>query len=100
MPTLEQLQTLIRNNPSSNQVLTNVAEPPIVNSFDARFKDVVSFIDLIPTPGKESYSCKLKKGDNVIYWKSAENDVGVEVIGIVWDENGHSKTFCGTILPP
>ncbi len=87
-------------NLSPNQVLANVAEQPIVNSFDERFKDVISFINATPTPGKESCLCKLRKGDNVIYWKSAENAVGVEVIGVVWHENGHSEIFCGTILPP
>lgn len=100
MPTLEQLQRLFRNGISPDEVLTHVPDKPMANSFEERFRHVVGSINLIPTPGRERCFRKLQKGDNVIYWKAAENDVGVEVVGMVWDEQGDSQIFCGTILPP
>jgi len=100
MPTVEQLQGLLRNHISPNEVLANVREKPIVNSFEGRFKHVVGSVNLIPTPGKEPCFRQLQKGDNVIYWKVAENDVGVDIVGIVWDEKGNAEIFCGTMLPP
>jgi len=100
MATIDQLQRLLRNKIPPDEVLANVRDKPIVNSFDERFKHAVGSINLIPTPGKESCFRTLKNGDNVIYWKSAENDVGVEIVGVVWDEKGRSQVFCGTILPP
>lgn len=97
---MEQLQRLLRNTISPDEVLVNIRDKPIVNSFERRFKHVVGSVNLIPTPGKERCFRQFKKGDHVIYWKSAENDVGVEIVGIVWDEKGNTEIFCGTILPP
>lgn len=100
MPTVEQLQGLLRNRISPTEVLANVRDKPIVNTFERRFKYVVGSINVMPTPGKERWFRTLQKGDNVIYWKAAENDVGVEILGIVWDGKNNSQIFCGTILPP
>lgn len=100
MPTIEQLQKLLRTTISPDEVLASVYDQPIVNSFEKRFKHVAASINVIPTTGKESCFRKLTKRDNVIYWKATENDVGVEIIGVAWDEKGNPAVFCGTILPP
>ena len=100
MATLEQLQRIFRSRISPDEVLATVPDKPMVNSFERRFRHVAGSINVIPTPGREPCFRQLQKGDNVIYWKAAENDVGVEVIGVAWDEQGNSQIFCGTILPP
>lgn len=100
MPTIEELQNLVKDKLSPGELLAKVAEPPLVNSFEEKFKDIAGFIDLTPTPGRESRFHVLKKSDRVIYWKQTENEVGVEIAGVVWDEKGETKAFCGTILPP
>ncbi len=100
MPTVEQLQRLLRNRIAPDEVLASIGDKPIVNSFERRFKHVVDSVNLIPMSGKERWFRQFKKGDHVIYWKSSESNVGVDVIGVVWDEKGNSQVFCGTILPP
>lgn len=100
MPTIEELQNLLKDEVSPDAVLAGVTEKPLVNGFEEKFKHVAAFINLVPSPGRENCFRALRKDDRVIYWKTAENEVGVEIVGIVWDEKGEAQIFCGTILPP
>jgi hypothetical protein len=100
MPTIEQLQNLIKKRLSPDEILFRITEKPVVNTFKEQFKNIIEFVDIVPLPGKEKYFHPLKKGNQVIYWKLAENDIGVEIIGIIWDEEFKPRILCGNILPP
>lgn len=100
MPTIKELENLINEDFSPDEISEKVPEKPIVNTFEDNLKGILGIVDIASIPGKEDYFPPFKNDDNIIYWKKSENDVGVEIIGIVWDENLSPKIICGAILPP
>ena len=100
MPTIEELEKLVEKKVAPDELVENVRERPIVNTFGEQFAVILEMITLIPSPGREAYFRYFERGDNAIYWKSSENDLGVEITGVVWDKEKNPKIICGVVLPP
>lgn len=99
-PTIQELETLLGRKVSPDELLKSIRQKPIVNTFGEQAAIILETVNLIPAPGKERYFRYFKSGDQGIYWKSSENDIDVEIIGVVWDEEHNSTVMCGIILPP
>jgi hypothetical protein len=99
-PEIEELEKLLREKVSPDDLLKSVRQPPIVNTFGQQSIIDLETINLIPAPGKDRYFRNFENGDKVIYWRSSDNDIGVEIVGVVWDKNQNPKVISGVILPP
>lgn len=99
-PTTQGLETLLDRKVSPDELLQSIRQKPIVNTFGDQAGIILEAVNLIPAPGKESYFRYFKRGDQGMYWKSSEIDIGVEIIGVVWDEAHNARVMCGIILPP
>ena len=99
-PTTEGLARLVKKKVSPDELLKRFRQSPIVNTFGDEPAIILEMINLIPAPGKEEYFRYFENGDNAIYWKSSETDLGVEIVGVVWDVEENQKVMCGIILPP
>lgn len=99
-PTTEGLEKLVQKKVSPDELLKSFRQSPLVNTFGEQAAIILEMVNLIPAPGKEAYFRYFESGDNAIYWKSSENDIGVEIVGVVWDGEQNQKVMCGIILPP
>ena len=100
MPEIEELEKLLRERVSPDDLLKSVRQPPIVNTFGEQSLIALETINIIPVPGQERYFRNFESGDRAIYWRSSDNEIGVEIIGVVWDKDRNLKVISGIILPP
>jgi len=100
IPTTQELETLLGRKVSPDELLKSIRQKPIVNTFREQAAIILEMVNLIPAPGKEEYFRHFESGDKAIYWKSSQNDIDVEIIGVVWDKGRNPTVLCGIILPP
>jgi len=72
----------------------------ILNTLVKEHRLVARFTDYAPDPDHEAKFIAFWEYNDFIYWKLADLEDSVSIIGIVWDTNMKSRMFYALILPP
>lgn len=93
----KKLEIIVKYNMQPEDVSVLITEAPIVNTLKEGDKASFLMADVV-TEG--SLQQDIRSAKHVMYWKVADEEKAVEVVGIAWFSDVKMTLFTGSILEP